>query len=204
MIINKTYDKTLWLMLCSDRINRKRIIDFLNVIPIDLYNKIRVALGFYVVKENNFSINKSDELYKSYFNGEVKTSGDMKYWYMIDSKTGALSLGEKLLDGECEYDFFHMVIYPFDDRILKNDSYNDYFIGEITTGYLDDYSLDKFDDTIKFHLISFSFCDIVVSLYSENRNKYRFVDIDKIPDKYSLSNLKDEDSVKKLIRGKKI
>ena len=203
MIINETYDKSLWLMLCSNSVYREKIVEFFNSVPMELYDKLRISLGFYVSKEMNFSINRYDEFYKSFLTGEVKTSGDMRYWYMIDPKTGALSFGESVIDEEDEYGLFHMVLYPIDNKLLLNNrEYNDFLIGEI----IDEYSFNEVNDKINFHLIRFSLCDLLVSscktgLYNEN--KYRLVDLNKMPDEYNLSNLVSENSVKKLIRGKK-
>lgn len=201
MLINKTYDKSLWFMLCSDRENRDRIVEFINRIPMELYDKIRISLGFYIDKENIFSITNNDEFYKSFLNGEVRTIGDMRYWYMFDTKTGTLNLGESIIDGEDEYNSFIMTIYPINDRILNDKKeYNDCLVGEITNCYLDEYS-----DTVSFHLIRFSFCDIIVSScknYLYNKNKYRLIDIDNMPNNFTLNNLGSKNSVKRLIRGK--
>lgn len=201
MIINKTYDKSLWLMLCSDKLNRKKIVDFINSIPSELYNKLRVSLGFYVDKKRNFSITKNDELYKSFLSSEVRTTGDMRYWYTFDTKTGALNFGESIIcDGE-EYNTFCMTIYPLNDDMLNDKKeYNDCLVGEITNSYLDNYE----NEIVYFHLIRFSFCDIIVSSSRDkyNKNKYRLIDMDNMPNNYTLSNLNNECNVKKLIRGK--
>ena len=202
MIINKTYDKSLWFMLCSDRVNRGRIVDFINKIPKELYDKLRISLGFYVDKEMNLSITKKDELYKSFLNGEVITSGDMRYWYMFDTKTGALNFGESIINDENEYNTFYLTIYPINDNVLNDKKeYNDCLVGEITNCYFDECS----SDTVSFHLIRFSFCDIMVSSckdYPYNKNSYRLIDIDNMPSTLTLNNLSDNCSVKKLIRGK--
>ena len=204
MLINETYDKSIWLMLCSDRVNREKIVDFFNSVPTEFYNKLRISLGFYVSKEMNFSINKQDRFYKSFLSGEMKTPGDMRYWYMIEPNTGALSLGENVIDEEegFEYSLFHMILYPIDERILKDESkYVDCLIGKVT----DDYCLDGVNNMSSFHLIRFPLCDLIVSSSNKssyNKNKYRLVDMDRMPEKYSLCNLKSKDSIKKLIRGK--
>lgn len=201
MIINKTYDKSLWLMLCSNRVNREIIVEFINKIPKELFDKIRVSVGFYIDKENIFSITKYDEFYKSFLSGEIITTGDMRYWYMFDTKTGALNLGESIIDVENEYNSFIMTLYPINDGVLNDKKeYNDCLIGEITNCYLDEYS-----DTVSFHLIRFSFCDIVVSFcknYLYNKNKYRLIDIDNMPNNFTLNSLENKNSVKRLIRGK--
>ena len=202
MIIHKNYDRALWFMLCSDRVNRERIVEFINKIPMELYNKLRVSLGFYVDNDMNLSITNNDEFYKSFLNGEVRTFGDMRYWYIFDTKTGALNIGESIIDGKEEYNTFYMTIYPINDNILNGKKeYNDCLIGEITNCYFDEY----ISDIVSFHLIRFLFCDIVVSSckdYTYNKNKYRLIDIDNMPNNCVLSSLKSKYSVKKLIRGK--
>ena len=167
------------------------------------FNPANASLGFYVDKKMNLSITSKDEFYKSFLNSEVKTIGDIRYWYMFDTKTGALNLGECIVDDDQnEYNTFYMTIYPISDNVLNDKKeYNDCLVGEITNCYFDECS----SDTVSFHLIRFSFCDIMVSSckdYPYNKNSYRLIDIDNMPSCFTINNLNNKNSVKKLIRGK--
>ena len=203
MIINETYDRSLWLMLCGDKVNREKITSFLKLVPREFYTMLRISLGFYVSREMNFSINKDDEFYKSFFNGEVITSGDMRYWYVIEPRTGVLSLGENIIDEDEEYELFHMILYPIDKKVLLDETrYHDCLVGKIVNNEY----LDKVNNMISYNMIRFPFCDLLVSSCKcglRFKNKYHLIDMDKMPEKYNINNIKSEESVKKLIRGRK-
>lgn len=112
MVFGKGYDESLWLILQSDRKNRREIIDFVNSIPeemfIQMYKSIDLVKGYI---KGNVSFN-----YRSYLglNGFIETSNYILYWYCVDPYNGTLTLGYSVYDGKNYDEAFEMSISLFD------------------------------------------------------------------------------------------
>ena len=164
-------------------------------------------MNFYC--KNDCNINEYVEFNLS---GEVKTIGDMKYWYMINPQTGALDLGESLDDGEEEYDFFQMTLYPFDgQKVMGMESFDDTLIGDIAYNYEEQYIGEQLYvsgcDSMEFHLVKLPFGKMAVnsfqSQYPYRKSRYNLINMERIPSNYSVSDLSIGDKLNSLVRGRR-
>lgn len=208
MILNKEYDMSLWLMLHSDKINRDIIANFISNIPEELYEEIKNSLNFYMYafsrKDVNININEYTEKTLS---GEVVTTGDMKYWYMINPQTGSLELGEAIIDGEFEYDTIQVTLFPVSDtKVMNMKNYTDCLIGE----YIYNYGLDDSDDLsvldfdlMTYYLFKLPFGRAMLNCCDLDKNKYRLLNMEIIPCNYNVNDLESKKELRKLVRGRR-
>lgn len=197
MIFNKYYDRTLWIMLSSNK--RQRILDFVNNIPKGLLKKIQSSLEMYQLFLFGLAMDKENiEL-----SGSIKTNGDMLYEYYINKDTGILNIKEYILDEEEKYRKFEINIYPFKDGYNKKlGNLDTYYLGNIYYNFMEEYD----DETcylidyekVDFDLMKIPFNKYVLCLkqkfpvFKDNgdivndiKNKYSFVDVKDIP--YSVN-----------------
>ena len=197
MIFNKYYDRTLWIMLSSNK--RQRILDFVNNIPKGLLKKIQSSLEMYQLFLFGLAMDKENiEL-----SGSIKTNGDMLYEYYINKDTGILNIKEYILDEEAKYRKFEINIYPFKDGYNKKlGNLDTYYLGNIYYNFMEEYD----DETcylidyekVDFDLMKMPFNKYILSLkqkspvFKDNgdivndiKNKYSFVDVKDIP--YSVN-----------------
>ena len=209
MVFNTRYDDALWLMLCGNKVERTRIADFIRNIPEELYSQIRLSIRYY--QNNVFRKSSSIVEIEKYLSGEFKTSGDMLYWYEIDYQTGALSLGESIDDGEERYNLFQMTLYPLNfQAVMEMSNLDNYLLGDITYNYAEEYIDGQLHVTDcefnEFHLIKLPFGKVAINsceMFPDVKNRYAIVNINKLPHNYHVSNLKDGNSLNRLVRGRR-
>ena len=197
MIFNKYYDRTLWIMLSSNK--RQRILDFVNNIPKGLLKKIQSSLEMYQLFLFGLAMDKEN----IQLSGSIKTNGDMLYEYYINKDTGILNIKEYILDEEEKYRKFEINIYPFKDGYNKKlGNLDTYYLGNIYYNFMEEYD----DETcylidyekVDFDLMKIPFNKYVLCLkqkfpvFKDNgdivndiKNKYSFVDVKDIP--YSVN-----------------
>lgn len=95
MIFNKELDKSLWLILESDKKNRDRIKCFVESIPNDLYQQIYNKLDEYSEYEKGH-LNMFD-LDDFFLKGECLGYLNKKYSFVIDIVGNSLSITESML-----------------------------------------------------------------------------------------------------------
>lgn len=201
MIFNKYYDRTLWIMLSSNK--RERILDFLNNIPEELLKEIQYSFETYQLYlfgliENKENVNLC---------GEIRTPGDMLYEYYIDKNSGVLNLKEYVLDDKEKYRIFEINIYPLKDGYNKEISNLDtYYLGNIYYNFMEEYDhgtcylVDY--EKVDFNLIKIPFENYFVCLtqilpiFKSNgdietdiKNKYNYVDVKNIPYDFDREDL---------------
>ena len=91
MLLGKGYDRSLWMMLKINKVDRNNIINLINEIPCELYDEIRNKI--YSI---NCGIEKDDE---NKNNGNC-IMGDRKYYYRINPYNYCLSIGRSKKDGD--------------------------------------------------------------------------------------------------------
>lgn len=87
MILGNDYDRTLWLMIECNKDDRNNIIDLINEIPCELYERIRNSL--YILNKYG---NESGTSNLDYLHGNIIVD-DRKYYYRIDNYKYCLILG---------------------------------------------------------------------------------------------------------------
>lgn len=211
MIFNKYYDRTLWIMLSSNK--RQRILDFVNNIPKDLLKKIQSSLEMYQLSLFGLAMDKENiEL-----SGSIKTNGDMLYEYCINKDAGILNIKEYISDDEEKYRKFEINIYPFKDEYNKNmGSLETYYLGNIFYNFMEEYD-DEICYLIDYEKVDFNLIRLLFNNYfvcsiqalpifkssgeivRSVKNKYSYVDTKNIPcdfdrdilnTKYTLSRRK--------------
>lgn len=205
MILNKNYDMSLWLILHSDKVNRGVIAEFINNIPKELRNEIQSSLKCYMdtIVKNGIDSNIDREL----LSGEFVTTGDMKYWYMVNLQTGALQLGEAIVDGREQYDTVQITLLPVNDVDIKNmKNYTDSLIGEMVYSYEIDDNSDKTIsdfDLMQYYILKLPFGGMIVNSCDSVKNKYSLLNMEIVPCNYSVTDLSDRSRLNKLVRGRR-
>lgn len=131
MIFGNGYDSSLWLMMKSDRKNRKKILEFIGNIPEKLYIEIKEKLSMIDdYRESNRN--------RVYFHGNCEKDGKL-YYYRIDLYNYGLSIGCSIFNGLSYDEIFEINIYPSDN--LADVSKEEYvLVGKIEP---DKYACDK-------------------------------------------------------------
>jgi len=192
MIINESYDKSLWLVVHSDKKNRNMIIDFMNSIPDRLYDTMRMFanIACSCMKDNSFYLDKSNSI--------IARDGIM-YWFRIDRDNFGLTLGYSVFDGH-DYDvMFELTLYPFEEEKIKSVKDNALFILGNVNGV--EYSVsDEIEYVLKKDKYGFEMC-----LLSSKKVRSKDVYLDKIPGDMELSNLRKSNRLvlKRMLSKKK-
>lgn len=190
MIFDKNYDKSLWLILMSDKDNREEIIKFIKNIPKELYVKLNTALKKYYEFESNV---KGDSIRDFILCGEVVDDKQDIYSFYIEPKDGTLNLAKHVLNNfqyyYCSVELF-LVPYGLDENL---EIFNKQLIGKIWCAtdkqkFIETYSIADYD-YIKYEFINM-FCDNALIVCSSNAKKRtRKINRREIKDDYNLRDL---------------
>ena len=199
MIIDKKFDRALWLMLKADKNNRDEILEFMDSIPNELIEKI---------KKNLILFENTDKKKLTFLFGECQR-GNRLYWFGIDKYFQEIDMGYKEHNGIVYRDVFEMSLL-LDDQILDVDYFDKKDIGRIKY----DINVRNIDGvcnvveasensyylmrTLLGYMIMFSIDD-----NKDTKKYYRMIDINDIPDEINLESLKDMDNVDRLVRRRK-
>ena len=115
MLFGEDYDRSLWLMLASDKDIKERIKEFIKSIPVELYSRIHEQLALVQsYDENGVSFDLRDE--ELFQNNQMNriTENDLVYHFSLDPYTYDLTLGCFSFETENKKDIFELTLYPFD------------------------------------------------------------------------------------------
>lgn len=204
MIFDKDlYDRSLWLMLKTDKKNREKIIKFVRSIPRELREQIKKSI--YIYKEK---IKDNDELFDvddDRLSGNIENSRHVLYWYNISSLDGSLSLGYSFLNEDKYYDAFEMKLIPYDD-LYQLKYFDDEWIGTIDYDITTTESMTTCNEK-EYNIVRTPLGDFVIAMLEDrsDRNKYEIsrINLKKMPEEMFLKDFDGEKNIKRLIRGKK-
>ena len=150
MIIEKNIDKTLWLILNTDKKNRDKIVDFVCNIPIELKRLIEDRIKM---------LNEYRETGQKKFTflcGEFITDDNLLYWFEIDFDFNEIDLGYKKFNGSIYDDVFEMTLSLNSESSLKK-IFDKKYIGRIEY----DKRINNIDNVCSF----LEFSESVYNLY---------------------------------------
>lgn len=192
MIFDKNFDRTLWLLIKSDRRNRGKIVDFIKSIPYEFILMIQEGLVEYEkYKLENNEINFDDREYRS-FNNQIYNGVGELYSYNIDTKKDVLSISKSIYIMGAYYRNFNIKLKNLSD--IKDE----FMMDDIGNLY---YPVDGVGNLrkINYNIINTGMVNVLMS-YSNN-GMYRLcgmVDLDKDID-LNLDNINGN-----IIKTKKI
>lgn len=217
MIFSNNYDRSLWLIVSGNK--KDIILDFINNIPSELIAEIQKSLQLYqlYLHKNKGIPARSRE--RIDLNGKFQTTGDMLYWYKIDSLTGALRMGESISFEEEIYDKFQMTLYPLKKEYYKRlENLDECLLGDISYNFFNMYIAEDstmiYSDTTDFNLIKLPFGTSLIysremkpniddssKITFQIRNGYNLVNVKRAPYDYNITRLNNKN---RLVRSRKI
>ena len=183
MIIDESYDKSLWIVTHSDKKNRDMIVDFINSIPDSLYTRIQASADM-VSRCKRENISYSDRPEKE-LHGSVITKDKIMYWYLIDPYNFGMTLGYSIFDGKDYDDMFEMTLYPYSQPEI--DYYERSLMARVCDVSNGGYSFAK--DEVKYVMTKSKF-GFIVCLLSSNKPLYKRVNLAKVPQDIEFSDLR--------------
>lgn len=199
MIFDKEFDKSLWMILSADKKNRNKIVEFIRSIPERLQEEIKKSISIYREYEmDDDSVCLDDSL----LNGNYETQDRILYWYEYDDDFGSLELGYSVYNGERYEEAFELTLEPCGNKI---EYFEDEYIGNLEyditqSGYITTCS------EIEYNMIKTPFGTFVVSMLDDRNNKEKLgisrVNLRNMPDEMFMTDLNNNDSVKRLVRRK--
>jgi len=208
MIFNKGYDMSLWLILASNTVNRRRkILDFVNEYPDNLIHRLHVSLDKYAdYVHENFVIM---DMELTDFNDSI-IFDDVSYWYCIDVFNGTLELGRTSYMGDGQSDVFQLSLSMFSRRDYESHRYfQEMYLGTVTGSFVNNEAngnkgvIDFY--STQFSIIKAPFDRLVVKSndFSDDKNRYCSFDFSTINEDYNKDSLNSNDVFKGLVRSKK-
>ena len=191
MIFSSDFDRTLWLMLISDKKNRKDIAEFIRNVPNDLYDRIHQELIkclYYDVKDK-MSIKKITKAFRD----TVSVSAGM---IILN-----LTIWNNLVNGS--QDVTQITLYPLTlEQIKTGDSINPEYIGDFYHTY-STYSL-------LFNTVIASGVDMGYEILDNDKDYIIIQSVDgkfeknifigDIPNEINLSDFMDKARINKLVK----
>lgn len=179
-MFNQEFDRSLLMMLFSDKNNRRNIINFVKYIPNELYAKIFIQLDKYKkYEDNNIDILDREEfcLYGEYVDDNIK------YSFIIDMVQNSLTITQSSFIGDNLKKQYELVLFT-DSR------YNNIeFSGKQLLGsFLD----CKNDLKIEYELVSTRFGNKIV--YSDNSIFKKYKRVNNTFQNMDVCNYLDESS----------
>ena len=89
MIFSNNYDKILWLILKNDKINRERILEFIENIPLEFLENIKDSIREY----EEYKLDNCFSKKKKNFYGEYYIGCKYLYHFNIDKDCDTLFVG---------------------------------------------------------------------------------------------------------------
>lgn len=203
MIIDKNFDKSLWLVLNADKKNSERVVNFIVNIPNELKEQIKEKIKIL----NEFK--NSEDKRITFLCGEYETSEHLLYWFELDSYFEEIDMGYKRFNGCVYEDVFEMTLslsedlfsvknfdkknigrieYDISTKNIDNifnvveSSENEYNLYRTPLGYLVVYSVDD-DKGIKHYM--------------------KIINILDMPEQLFIDDIKDRNDAKKLVKERK-
>lgn len=199
MILNRDYDKALWLIIMSDEQRRDEIVSFIDGIMLVLGDKIKESITKY--NENNDNLK---QVSYSYLRGEMKASDGILYWYHLSALDGSLYLGRQVnMDGIYIGNFYLCLERNVIDKTMALKNLVSTDIGNIEFGFAEelvdrgskDYKM--IDTLIGTILMTTTYCD------GTRKTRYRRVNLNEIPKDYNAEDLRSKGTLNRLVRKRK-
>lgn len=127
MIFDKDYDASLWCIVKADRKNRKEIMDFINEIPEELLENIRISIEKLKKGEFIFDGETSD-----FYRCISKKQPRIFYYFQLDEDE-CLTIIKSYYDGYNEDELFELEINPIKpEYFIKIGMFEEEYIGTLT------------------------------------------------------------------------
>lgn len=189
MIIDKDYDRILYLMMEVDNDNKMRMLDFIKSIPSELYVEIHKSMEEYRFKKNEGDV----DFFLDDWSGTFLTEDGKYYYYSLDSYGLLLGL-------DINYETIIRIFIKtkvISDRLLSlfEEGY-----GKLSYNYkkLENFGRNSFNnywcDKVKYKLYRIPFGLIVVSLCEDKISFVKsldFINRVAIPNDIVISDLED-------------
>jgi len=175
-MFNNEFDRSLWLMLISDKNNRYNIINFIKSIPNDLFCIMDIELDKYKkYEESNIDILDRGDIC---LYGECNSRFNGKYSFVIDMICNSLTITKSIYINEHYRKEFEIVMYA-KSRYNNDDVFDSQLLGNII----------NYNDEIKseYELIDGILGKMVV--YSDNGSMKKYKRIGKISERMELENI---------------
>jgi len=188
MIFNNDYDKSLWLMIYGDIINRDKISLVINNISFELLYNIQELIRQYNIDNISNSIN--------YERDNIK--------YIISINNFELSI-KMIREIDGLFEEIELFILPYDDEYINQMKLNSTFSlgGFVCRNYFGDI---KCGSTLDEYEIVKNVFGKYIKLYIDNRVKFinrQRINVKKIPDSFDIMDIRSDKGIKRLIREMK-
>lgn len=175
-MFNSEFDRSLWLMIISDKNNSYNIINFIKSIPSELFKLIDIELDKYMKYEQcNISILDREDIC---LYGECNSRFNGKYSFVIDMIQNSLTITKSIYVNDHYRKEFEIVMYA-KSRYNDVELFNTQLLGNIVN-YTDDIKSE-------YELIDRIFGRMVVC--SENGSLKKYKRIGKISEGMQLENI---------------
>lgn len=175
-MFSQEFDRSLWLMLISDKNNREDIISFIKYIPDDLYEQIYIHLDKYRnYEECNVSISNREDIC---LYGSCYGKYNEKYSFIVDTAQNSLTISMGIERNGTFMKAFEITLYA-KSSYNSTDALDKQFLG---------YVVNYTDETkTEYELIDGKFGKIVV--YSNNRFLKKYKKVNKNSENVELDKL---------------
>lgn len=197
MIFNNNFDKSLWLILASDKHRRMEIANFLNLIPKDVLDKISYHLKSDMAEDTTIK-----------FNNATRDLLENTYLYKIEMSKKKLTIkyskwGQSIDETE---ENFELSLVSLSEDLIKEVGFSDsIYLGGCYSNNVslflnalfvkcDGYFYYAYFDDVKQK--------VVVEILG-NKVKEKSIDLNMIPDDINLCDLEDKKSINRLVRIKR-
>ena len=181
-MFNSEFDRSLWLMIISDKNNRYNIINFIKSIPSDLFCLMDIELDKYMkYEQSNVCILDREDIC---LYGECNSRFDGKYSFVIDMISNSLTITKSIYVNEHYKKEFEIVMYA-KSRYNNTDLFSSQSLGNIV----------NYSDNIKseYELIDGILGKMVV--YSDNGSLKKYKRVSKISERMQLENIFDRNNL---------
>lgn len=204
MVFNEEFDRTIWIILASDKDNRFNIAEFIYNMPRELLEKIYNQLKLYSSDNDNKAMKSND------FRKALRDKDGNNYFYTVDMDSQEIKINLKKWNSSSDKleENIGLSLYAISIEDLTNIE-EDFplYIGNYhynTSGFLNPFSstLVVLGDERDYEIFENTILGLKISVTDDNRT-FRRVNIKNMPQDISLSDLGDRCSVNRLVRGRK-
>ena len=175
-MFSEEFDRSLWLMLGSDKNNREDIVNFIRSVPNELYQQIYIQLDKYEkYEESNIDILDREDIC---LYGNCNGKYDLRYYFVVDMIQNSLTIG---VGNNIDMNFiksYEITLYA-KSRYNSVDLFSSQILGNI---------INHTDDVkTEYELIDGLLGKMVV--YSNNGSLKKYKKVSKNVDNLQLDNL---------------
>ena len=207
MIFDKEYDESLWLIMNKDKKVAKELVYLFRTFPQEVLKSVRDLIKKYKEKiHEGLLLEELDELERQLFGSYMGDNG-LLYYYKVDL-LGSIEISEVFSDEDGEVPIRCMILYPFDREEFKDMKLcRDMSLATIAVGF--EYINNKIyvvnrlatDVQVKKTILG----NIIDSYgyYTDFKHSRHHINVNNIPEDYSVEEILESDVAKKLVRKKK-